>query len=213
MPAMAMRRVGAILLVSVACLQLAVVAGAFSGVLDPGYGTLEWLGALYGVGLAVAIAAAAWTTASAPGWRAATRLAIHVLALVAVLAAAAAWASLVGQPLLLEPSENVRIGALIVADLLFAGWLIVVWRTGGHGRPPALPWLALFASLRGIVEILLFLPVLTAAIVPVGQAGGFSGGGMLYAFALAGLVLAGFVIAPLWELALARWLIGVQERN
>ena len=210
---MAMRWVGSILLMGVALVQLAVVAGAFSGILDPGYGTLEALGTLYGVGLAVAIAAVAWATVAGPGPRQVWRLAIHVVALVAALVGAAAWASLLGVPLLLEPSESVRIGALILADLVFAAWLVVVWRTGGRGRPPAVPWLALFATLRGVLEVLLFLPVLTASAVRPDQTGGFSGGAMLYAFALAGLVLAGFVIAPLWELALARWLVRATDRQ
>ncbi|MGZ6339481.1 MAG: hypothetical protein ACXWNG_03860, partial [Candidatus Limnocylindrales bacterium] len=109
---------------------------------------------------------------------------------------------------LLEPSENVRIACLILADLIFVAWLVMVWCVGGRDRAPGIPWLAAFAAVRGIVEVLLFVPVLTAAAaVPLDQPGGFTGGGMLYAFALAGLVLAGFVIAPLWELALAGWLV------
>ncbi len=199
---MQMRWVGAVALASLAIVQLAVVVGAFAGILEPDFDTVEPLGTIYGIGVALAIGAIAWRRPAPHRWlfRAASAGAV-----LAALLGAAAWPSLAGRPLILEPAENVRIWSLILADLVFAAWLILVWRLKGTDPPPAVAWLAAFAAVRGILEVLLFLPSLAPAAVPAVQ--GQDASPILYAFAVAGLVLAGFVIVPLWELAVARWSI------
>jgi hypothetical protein len=183
-------------------MQIAVVVGAFAGILDSDFATIETLGTIYGIGVALAIGVIAWRRPATHRWlfRAAS-----VGAALAALLGVAAWASLAGRPLILEPAENVRIWSLILADLVFTAWLIVVWRAKARDPAPAVAWLAAFAAVRGILEVLLFLPSLAPAAVPAPEGGDSSP--ILYAFAVAGLVLAGFVIVPLWELAVARWLV------
>ena len=198
------RQAVAALLVLLAVTQLGIIVAAFARVLDPGWGTTEVLGALYGIAVCVAVGAVAVTH---PVRRRGLFRTASLAAAAAALVGALCWATLFGRAFLLQASQSPRIWAIIVADLVFAAWLLLARLDSTEGRAPGLGWLAAFTAARGGLEGILFFPLLLPATATGDRGGGVTGSPPIFAFLVIGSVLVGFIVIPLWEGALGRWLV------
>ena len=188
-------------LIAIATLQFGIIVTAVFRLMDPGWPTTDVFGAISWVASAVVVVA----FVASPGRRSVPFLAVSVVALVAALIGAAAWASLAGGTFLVNETEAPRITTLIAVDLVFAAWLVIARFAGSIGGAPVLGGIALFASVRAVLEAAVILPQVMPRTPVACCAGATAGDPML--LAAAGLLLGGFIVFPLWQFALARWLL------
>ncbi len=130
------------------------LAAAFGRVLDPGPATFEAIGTIAGLGMAAGAAAVGLERPPASGgWL--PRL--ERAAIIAGLVSAGTWLSLFGDNFLTY--DTVRIGALVLADVVFAAWLLAISRAFGERGPLEVWPVAVLMTLRAVTEALLFVPV------------------------------------------------------
>jgi hypothetical protein len=177
--------------------QLALVGAIFVPA-DWDWPILGALGVVYGVALFVAIGGiVAVADVRHARW---TGIATLIAAL-ATLVGALAWGSLFGGALLIDPTEAPRIWTLVVTDVVFAAWLILMALDSAAPKAPGLALLALLLSCRAALEVAFFLPLLGPnATSPLDQQPGDSSGAA--ALILGVVVLGGTVAVAAWEIVL-----------
>jgi hypothetical protein len=190
-----------VLLLALGVAQLALVVALVQPI-DWGWQILGILGTTFGLGQFLALAI---VFATCDARRKLLVEVVTLIAAMAVLAAAASWASLYGGALLFEADQAPRIWTIILADGGFAVWAIVLALDPSPPNAPGIPALAGLLAIRTVVEWFYFLPILLPTSPPVDQPAGNSGGGTILLFGA--VMLGGYVVIGLWDLALGRWLI------
>jgi hypothetical protein len=187
------RPIGAVTLL-VALAQILLVALALGRVLDPGATTFEVIGILVGLGMATGALATGLGTPSREPRRSRR---IGVLGIVAGLGYGAVWLSLIGGGIRYD--DLPRVAVLITCDVLFTFWLVAAARlASSNGLRAGIGWVAVLMTMRAIGELVLCIPVLMPS----------AGPGPNYAVAfIAVLVLFGWIVLALWEMALGTWLL------
>jgi len=173
--------------------QTVLVGLALTRILDPGWTTFGLVGVLSGLGMAaigvVAVRSVSWRRRgfSSFGW----------LAVIAGTVNAVAWGSLLGGTFF--TIDLVRIAAVVAADAAFAVSLAVLRAGLDHEALLGLTAVATLVSARTIAEVLL-------AVLVFLQSGERSGSGVVVIL-LAVVVLFGWVVLAVWEVAVGTWLV------
>jgi hypothetical protein len=190
------RRIGAITLL-VALAQTVLVVLALGRIVDPGSTTFEVIGILVGLGMATGAFATAFGSPSRNlerSWR------IGVLGIVAGLGYGAVWLSLIGGGIRYD--DLPRVAVLITCDVLFTVWLVAAARLAStNGLRAGIGWVALFMTLRAIGELVLCIPLLAPSAGPY------------VVLLVAVVVLVGWIVLALWEIALGIWLLRTSRRR
>ncbi|MGH2467522.1 MAG: hypothetical protein ACRDGL_07320 [Candidatus Limnocylindrales bacterium] len=122
----------------------------------------------------------------------------------AVLALATiAWLSWLGQPLIVDSDQGLRLLAIVAGDLAFGVWLIVGRLLPRGPRPPAMAAMAVALTILAALEALSLLPSLPVSPPPGAGAEPGSLGGPIV---LAGVALLGFILLAVWQVVISRWL-------
>jgi hypothetical protein len=192
-PVREIRRVGAITLL-VALAQISLVALTVERVLDPGATTFEVIGILVGLGMATGACATAFGTPSRNPLKSRR---FGVLGIVAGLGYCAVWLSMIGGGIRYD--DLPRLALLVSCDVLFTVWLVAAARlASSNGLRAGIGWVAVLMTMRAIGELVLCIPVLMPS----------AGPGPNYAVVfIAVLVLFGWIVLALWEMALGIWLL------
>ena len=193
-----MKRLPGIVLIVLGAAQLFLLVAVVQPI-DWGWQIVGILGTTYWIGLFVAVGVVVATIAIKH--EALLGIATLIAAL-AALAGAASWASLGGGPLLLGPSEALRIWTILVADGCLAAWAILVALDGGARSASGIALIAGLLAVRTVLEWLYFVPILVPANPPVEQlTGDTSGAGVLL---FGAVFLGGYILVAVWELVLGR---------
>ena len=181
--------------------QLALVVAAFSRVIDPGWPAFGSMGSLAGAGMAVVgLVHLRFHQAAGKPW-------VRVLGLMAVLAGlgyTAAWLTLDGG--VFRTNDAPRVVALTTADLAFAASCLLAAAATWRSRMVGLVGAPIILAIRGAIELRYLAGVLDPP--PPNNPGTSSG---LEGIFIGVLVVGGWVILALWQLAIAGWLLRLRR--
>ncbi len=196
-------KVAAILLGGLGLAEFVVIAGGIAGAQAVDDRAVEVMGAVSAIGaLAVLLVVGRWDGVPGPP---ALRAASGIVALV-LLGAVVTWLTWLGQPAWDSPvgvnPDQSRLIAVVVADLCFAGWLVVARLASPAPRPPVMALAAIVLLAVAVGQVGSVNAWMNPAPM-AGPAGGASGP----LLALDGLLLLGFLLLALWQVVLAVWLL------
>lgn len=174
--------------------QIGLVLLAIARILDPGWGTVDAIGVLVGLGMAAA--ALAWTRdAASRDQGVSTRF--GGLGIAAGLVLGGVWLSLLGGTF--STNDLTRLATVVACDVAFTVWLVGAARLAPrHHMLGFSALVAFFLSVRTVGEVLLFVPLVLPSTDGPGP-------NVLVIF-VAGLVLFGWIVLATWEIALGAWL-------
>lgn len=191
-------RGAALVVVALGLAELAIIVAGLAGL--PVSDTLgEALGTVHALGGLVVVLVLMKLAAPAAGR---SYAAISVVAAAVLIIATLAWLTWLGQPLIVDSDQGLRLLAIVAGDLAFGVWLIVGRLLPRGPRPPAMATMGVVLTFVAVLEALSLPPLVPVSPPPGGAEPGSLGGPIV--MALLGLV--GFILLAVWQLVVARWL-------